>query len=323
MDGEREAMVRVGHMLLSGYGVKQDPAEAARWMRAAWCGGGAGGAFCGWRLRAGEGGRRGVGGACCMRGSCGEGFSWASIGSLKPPQRCACPPHLCSGLPPAMQSLATGNSHVARAPLMGPWRGQAKPRAPPPLRAPPRRAIQNFREPAAVEMMDPSESAVPAVNARGRGGAGQQQQEEQREGRRRRPQRRRRLGPDRGGGDSSGGGGGGSGGGSSGLPEPPSVRDLYSSLGYAGPAAPSAKRAARAARAAPGAAAALAGPAGANKLASGARRASPEHPLERAAGGTPPRFAGAADGAAGPPADGAGAAESTAAVSELLHVAPG
>lgn len=29
-------MVRVGHMLLSGYGVKQDKHEAARWLRQAW-----------------------------------------------------------------------------------------------------------------------------------------------------------------------------------------------------------------------------------------------------------------------------------------------
>ena len=37
MDGQAEAMVRVGHMLLSGYGVKQDPTEAAKWLRQAWC----------------------------------------------------------------------------------------------------------------------------------------------------------------------------------------------------------------------------------------------------------------------------------------------
>jgi TPR repeat protein len=36
MDGDQEAMVRVGHMLLSGYGIKQDKAEAAKWLRHAW-----------------------------------------------------------------------------------------------------------------------------------------------------------------------------------------------------------------------------------------------------------------------------------------------
>jgi TPR repeat protein len=34
--GDQEAMVRVGHMLLAGYGIRQDKAEAAKWLRAAW-----------------------------------------------------------------------------------------------------------------------------------------------------------------------------------------------------------------------------------------------------------------------------------------------
>lgn len=36
MSGEQESMVKVGHMLMSGYGVRQDKGEAARWLRQAW-----------------------------------------------------------------------------------------------------------------------------------------------------------------------------------------------------------------------------------------------------------------------------------------------
>lgn len=36
MEGDPDAMVRVGHMLVSGYGVRQDDQEAAKWMRHAW-----------------------------------------------------------------------------------------------------------------------------------------------------------------------------------------------------------------------------------------------------------------------------------------------
>jgi TPR repeat protein len=36
MEGSAEAMVQVGHMLMSGYGIRQDPSEAARWLRQAW-----------------------------------------------------------------------------------------------------------------------------------------------------------------------------------------------------------------------------------------------------------------------------------------------
>lgn len=36
MMGDEAAMLRVGHMLAAGYGVKQDAAEAAKWMREAW-----------------------------------------------------------------------------------------------------------------------------------------------------------------------------------------------------------------------------------------------------------------------------------------------
>jgi TPR repeat protein len=36
MAGDAEAMVRVSHMLLSGYGTQQDHTAAARWMRQAW-----------------------------------------------------------------------------------------------------------------------------------------------------------------------------------------------------------------------------------------------------------------------------------------------
>ncbi len=36
MHGDQDAMVRVGHMLLSGYGIKQDKQEAAKWLRQAW-----------------------------------------------------------------------------------------------------------------------------------------------------------------------------------------------------------------------------------------------------------------------------------------------
>lgn len=36
MAGDESAMVRVGHMLLMGYGVKQDPEEAGRWLQKAW-----------------------------------------------------------------------------------------------------------------------------------------------------------------------------------------------------------------------------------------------------------------------------------------------
>lgn len=34
--GDEGAMERVGHMLLAGYGAKQDPHEAAKWLREAW-----------------------------------------------------------------------------------------------------------------------------------------------------------------------------------------------------------------------------------------------------------------------------------------------
>ena len=30
-------MMRVGHMLVTGYGAKQDSKEAAKWLREAWC----------------------------------------------------------------------------------------------------------------------------------------------------------------------------------------------------------------------------------------------------------------------------------------------
>ena len=36
MAGDDEAMVRVGHMLVTGYGAKQDSKEAAKWLREAW-----------------------------------------------------------------------------------------------------------------------------------------------------------------------------------------------------------------------------------------------------------------------------------------------
>lgn len=36
MSGDAEAMVRVSHMLMAGYGTKQDHAAAAAWMRQAW-----------------------------------------------------------------------------------------------------------------------------------------------------------------------------------------------------------------------------------------------------------------------------------------------
>ncbi|MEW5300042.1 MAG: hypothetical protein WDW38_002868 [Sanguina aurantia] len=36
MSGDQEAMVRAGHMLLAGYGVRQDTPEAALWLQEAW-----------------------------------------------------------------------------------------------------------------------------------------------------------------------------------------------------------------------------------------------------------------------------------------------
>jgi TPR repeat protein len=36
MAGDAEAMVRVSHMLMAGYGTQQDHTAAARWMRQAW-----------------------------------------------------------------------------------------------------------------------------------------------------------------------------------------------------------------------------------------------------------------------------------------------
>eukprot|EP00775_Hariotina_reticulata_P012195 gene12195-12332_t len=36
MTGDFDAMVRVSHMLMAGYGTKQDHAAAAAWMRQAW-----------------------------------------------------------------------------------------------------------------------------------------------------------------------------------------------------------------------------------------------------------------------------------------------
>ncbi|WIA40316.1 hypothetical protein OEZ86_013687 [Tetradesmus obliquus] len=36
MSGDAEAMVRVSHMLMAGYGTQQDHTAAARWMRQAW-----------------------------------------------------------------------------------------------------------------------------------------------------------------------------------------------------------------------------------------------------------------------------------------------
>jgi TPR repeat protein len=36
MSGDHTAMVRVSHMLLAGYGTRQDEAAAAEWMRKAW-----------------------------------------------------------------------------------------------------------------------------------------------------------------------------------------------------------------------------------------------------------------------------------------------
>jgi TPR repeat protein len=36
MSGDHAAMVRVSHMLLVGYGTRQDEAAAATWMRKAW-----------------------------------------------------------------------------------------------------------------------------------------------------------------------------------------------------------------------------------------------------------------------------------------------
>lgn len=36
MSGDQEAMVRAGHMLLAGYGVRQDAPEAALWLQEAW-----------------------------------------------------------------------------------------------------------------------------------------------------------------------------------------------------------------------------------------------------------------------------------------------
>lgn len=38
MGGDAEAMVRVGHMLLAGYGIRTDSSEAAKWLRQAWWG---------------------------------------------------------------------------------------------------------------------------------------------------------------------------------------------------------------------------------------------------------------------------------------------
>lgn len=36
MGGDAEAMVRVGHMLIAGYGVREDSSQAASWLRQAW-----------------------------------------------------------------------------------------------------------------------------------------------------------------------------------------------------------------------------------------------------------------------------------------------
>lgn len=36
MSGDFDAMVRVSHMLMAGYGTQQDHAAAAAWMRQAW-----------------------------------------------------------------------------------------------------------------------------------------------------------------------------------------------------------------------------------------------------------------------------------------------
>jgi hypothetical protein len=37
MDGDEDAMLRVSHMLLAGYGTRRDLPAAADWMRQAWC----------------------------------------------------------------------------------------------------------------------------------------------------------------------------------------------------------------------------------------------------------------------------------------------
>ncbi|GBF94688.1 hypothetical protein Rsub_07424 [Raphidocelis subcapitata] len=164
VEGDSEAMVRVGHMLLSGYGVRQDRGEAARWLRAAW-------------------------------------------------------------------------------------------------------AIQNFKEPAVLEMLDPDESAVPALNmqqpkagtsaSRDDAGAAaapppqqqQQQQPEQQQAVRRRLRRQRQEAESAQ--HAAGGGAGEPGSSGSGTAiEPPPVQLLYASLGYSGPPAPSPEEARARARAA-------------------------------------------------------------------------
>jgi hypothetical protein len=208
MDGDTEAAVRVGHMLLAGYGVKQDKAEAARWLRHAWC--------------AGRGRR---------------------------PARAHAVPR--GRLPPSPARARSTPPH---------------PSTPAPCNAAATRAIQNYKQPVMMEMLDPEESAVPALNAQGGAGGGPQAAG---------PRARRRArggdadaaagaaaaghGPAPWGADASGGAapaaaatarGAGECSGSGTAIEPPAVQALYHSLGYAGPPAPSAAAAARAAAAA-------------------------------------------------------------------------